>query len=110
MYSCSNDRHFTFPCRLTNGNDVIFYDEGCATCTLDYLEETVGPPLTNYGVGLEHQFASEGFMTGFEREYAIRAIVVQGEFTIIHQDCILMSCVEATLRVAINALTYTDSI
>ena len=63
---------------MTNGNDVIFYDEGCAPCTLDYLEETVGPPLTNYGVGIEHNFASEGFMTGNAREYAVRAIVDEG--------------------------------
>ena len=62
-----------------SGEDLIYYAEDCDACSYDYLEETVvGDRPIFYNIGLEHVFASEGYITDVARDYAARAIVQPG--------------------------------
>ena len=64
---------------MSDPKDVLYYDEGCRSCTKDYFLEVVGvfyPSI--YGVGVEHLFDSDGHELGISKDYAIRAIIQPG--------------------------------
>ncbi|ELT89458.1 hypothetical protein CAPTEDRAFT_188840 [Capitella teleta] len=66
---------------LSRGSkDLVKYAEACDSCTLDYFIEEVRPNMRPifYNPGLEHSFASEGYVVDKERAYAVRAIVEPG--------------------------------